>query len=123
MKVLVIEDDQTTAEAIQLCLEIHRPDVTLKATASGLEGMRLFRSEPPDVVILDLGLDDIDGMDVLRMIRQLSDVPVLIVSARDELESLIMGKKLGADGYIVKPFGYSDFLSHLDKVTGRGKFG
>ncbi|MCL0056242.1 response regulator transcription factor [Dehalococcoidia bacterium] len=116
MKVLVIEDDVATVEAIRLCLEIHRPDTSATLTAKGIEGIELLRGEAPDVVILDLGLPDIDGIRVLEQIRQFSDVPVLIVSARDTQDSIVKGLELGAEDYIVKPFDYRDLLERLDNV-------
>ncbi|MCL0063976.1 response regulator transcription factor [Dehalococcoidia bacterium] len=116
MKVLVIEDDVATVEAIRLCLEIHRPDTSATLTAKGIEGIELLRGEAPDVVILDLGLPDIDGIRVLEKIRQFSDVPVLIVSARDTQDSIVKGLELGAEDYIVKPFDYRDLLERLDNV-------
>ncbi|MCL0029553.1 response regulator transcription factor [Dehalococcoidia bacterium] len=116
MKVLVIEDDVATVEAIRLCLEIHRPDTSATLTAKGIEGIELLRGEAPDVVILDLGLPDIDGITVLEKIRQFSDVPVLIVSARDTQDSIVKGLELGAEDYIVKPFDHRDLLERLDNV-------
>ncbi|MCL0064376.1 response regulator transcription factor [Dehalococcoidia bacterium] len=116
MKVLVIEDDVATVEAIQLCLEIHRPDTSATLTAKGIEGIELLRGEAPDVVILDLGLPDIDGIRVLEQIRQFSNVPVLIVSARDTQDSIVKGLELGAEDYIVKPFDHRDLLERLDNV-------
>ena len=116
MKVLVIEDDVATVEAIRLCLEIHRPDTSATLTAKGIEGIELLRGETPDVVILDLGLPDIDGIRVLEQIRQFSDVPVLIVSARDTQDSIVKGLELGAEDYIVKPFDHRDLLERLDNV-------
>ena len=116
MKVLLIEDDSATVEAIRLCFEIHRPGSIMVAATKGLEGIKAFSSEAPDVVIIDLGLDDIDGIEVLREIRQSSDVPILIVSARDEPESVAKGLDLGADEYIVKPFDHRDLLARLDNA-------
>jgi len=119
LKVLLIEDDSATVEAIRLCFEIHRPDAMIVAAAKGLEGIKLFSSEAPDAVIIDLGLDDIDGIEVLREIRHSSDVPVVIVSARDELESVAKAMELGADDYIAKPFDIRDLLTRLDNAMHR----
>jgi len=116
LKVLLIEDDPATVEAIQLCLEINRPDAALTFTARGLEGIELLRSEAPDVLILDLGLPDIDGIRVLEEIRPFSDIPVLIVSARDTQDSIVKGLELGAEDYIVKPFNYQDLLTRLEGI-------
>ncbi len=116
MKVLVIEDDGSTMEAIRLCLAIHRPETAVTFTERGIEGIERLRSESPDVVILDLGLPDIDGIMVLEEIRRLSAVPVLIVSARDTQESIVKGLELGAEDYIVKPFKYQDLLTRLEVI-------
>jgi len=116
VKVLLIEDNSATVEAIRLCFEIHRPGAIMVVATKGLEGIKVFSSEAPDVVIIDLGLDDVDGMEVLREIRQSSDVPILIVSARDEPESVAKGLDLGADDYIVKPFNHRDLLARLDNA-------
>ena len=119
MKALVIEDDAATVEAIRLCFEIHRPGAIIVAVAKGLEGIKVFISEAPDVVIIDLGLDDIDGIKVLREIRHSSDVPILIVSARDEPESVAEGLELGADDYVIKPFDIGDLFARLDNAMHR----
>ena len=119
LKVLLIEDDSATVEVIRLCFETHRPDTVMVAAAKGLEGIKLFSSEAPDAVIIDLGLDDIDGTEVLQEIRHSSDVPILIVSARGESESVAKALELGADDYIVKPFDHRDLLARLDNAMHR----
>lgn len=121
LKVLLIEDDYTTAQVIRLYLETHRPNVILMTARSALEGVMLFGRENPDMVILDLGLPDVDGIEVLKQIRRSSDVPILIASVRDEPESLNLGMQKGADDYIVKPFDHNDFLIRFDKVSRRSR--
>jgi two-component system KDP operon response regulator KdpE len=121
LKVLVIEDDPATVAAIRLCLEIHRSDTSVTLVAKGIEGIELLRGESPDVVILDLGLPDIDGLRVLEEIRQFSNVPVLIVSARDTQQAIVKGLEVGAEDYIVKPFEYRDLLERLDNVIRRSQ--
>jgi len=79
----------------------------------------LFGRENPDVVILDLGLPDVDGIEVLKQIRRSSDVPILIASVRDEAESVTAGMQHGADDYVVKPFDYNDFVARFNKVSQR----
>lgn len=118
MKILIIEDDVATIEAIRLCLEIHRSNISVTFTPKGIEGIQLLRRESPDVVILDLGLPDLDGISVLEQVRQFSQVPVLIVSARDTQHSIVRALEIGAEDYIVKPFNYQDLLKRLDNVTG-----
>jgi two-component system KDP operon response regulator KdpE len=121
LKILVIEDDLVTVEAIRLCLEIYRPDTFVIWTPKGREGIELVRGESPDVVILDLGLPDINGMTALKEIRHFSNVPFLIVSARDTQELIVEGLELGAEDYIVKPFDYRDLLERLDNVIRRSQ--
>lgn len=116
MKVLLIEDDQTTVDAIQLCFEIYWPESTLTTVVKGLEGIESLKQKGPDVVILDLGLPDIDGLTLLEEIRRFSSVPILIVSARDTQESIVKGLELGAEDYIVKPFNYQDLLTRLENI-------
>ncbi|MFP4641332.1 MAG: response regulator transcription factor [Dehalococcoidia bacterium] len=116
MKVLLVEDDATTVEAVQVCLDIHRPDATMISTEKGSEALELLKQESPDVVILDLGLPDMDGIEVLENIRHTSTTPVLIISGRDTQNSLTAGLDLGAEDYIVKPIHYLDFLSRLNHV-------
>jgi len=84
-----------------------------------LKGIELFSSGAPDAVLIDLGLDDIDGIEVLQEMRHSSDVPILIVSARDEPEPVAKALKLGTDDYIVKPFNYRDLLARLDTAMHR----
>lgn len=121
MKVLLIEDDYATAQVIQLYLETQRPNIILVKAQSALEGVMLFGKENPDIVILDLGLPDVDGIEVLKQIHRSSDVPILVASVRDEPESLNLAMQRGADDYIVKPFDYNDFLERFDRVCQRSR--
>lgn len=116
MKVLLIEDDPETIEAVRLCFEICRPDMTLVSARKGLEGIKLFQSQTPDVVMVDLGLDDMDGLEVIREIRRSSKVPILVVSARSEPTVVPRVTALGANDFVVKPFHYQDLLARLDNA-------
>ena len=108
MKVLVVEDSPEVVEAVRLCFELRWPGVEVVSTALGNEGVGLVEAESPDVVILDLGLPDIDGLDVLKEIRSFSEVAVLILTVRDDEFSKVKGLELGADDYVVKPFNHID---------------
>ncbi|NQT05809.1 MAG: response regulator, partial [Dehalococcoidia bacterium] len=77
MKILIIEDDRAIVEAISLTLQLNWPDTILLSTHLGEEGIELFQSENPDAIILDLGLPDISGFEVLKRIRLFSEVPIL----------------------------------------------
>lgn len=85
----------------------------------GEQGLRLAESESPDVVILDLGLPDADGFEVLRALRMFSLAPVLIVTARGDEVSRVKGLEMGADDYIVKPFSHTELLARIKAVSRR----
>ncbi len=117
MKILMIEDDKTTVEIIKLTLEVQDPKSVLTSKVKGREGLESVRSEPFDVVVLDLGLPDIDGMNVLKELRGFSKIPVLIVSARHDPEVITSALDMGAQDYILKPFNFNSLLSRLKDVT------
>lgn len=119
MRILLIEDDDNIVEAISLALKIRWPDVLLTATDLGEEGVELAFSETPDVVILDLGLPDISGFEVLKRIRQHSSVPVLILTVKSEETDIVKGLEWGADDYMVKPFRQMELLARVQTVMRR----
>ena len=100
--ILVIEDDQTIQNFIKISLKTKGYRYVL--AEDGLTGISLFYANNPDMVLLDLGLPDMDGMEVLRQIRQESETPVIIVSARGQEKEKVGALDEGADDYIVKPF-------------------
>ena len=121
MKVLLVEDDPQIIETVALILELRWPDASLVSTFFGEKGVELVKKEAPDVVILDLGLPDIDGFQVLRQIRTFSDVPVVILTVMGAEVDKIKGLELGADDYIVKPFSAGEFLARVKALLRRKK--
>ena len=119
MKLLIVEDDEEIIEAITLAFQIRWPEARIVSTQSGVKGIDLVASELPDIVVLDLGLPDISGFDVLRSIRQFSQVPVIIVTVRAEEADIIKGLEWGADDYIVKPFRQLELLARIKAQTRR----
>ena len=119
MKVLIIEDDREIVEVISLAFQIRWPEVKLVSTHLGEKGVGLVESEKPDVVILDLGLPDISGYDVLKEIRAFSTVPILILTVRGEEVDVVRGLEWGADDYMVKPFRQLELLSRIRALTRR----
>ena len=119
MKVLIIENDQGIIEAISLAFQIRWPEAKLISTNLGEKGIDLVGSENPDVVILDLGLDDISGFEALKRIRLFSNVPVLILTVRSDEADIIKGLEWGADDYVVKPFRQLELLSRIRALTRR----
>ena len=102
-KVLVVEDEKSISNFIVAILNANNYDVVTART--GQEAYSLITSCCPDVVILDLGLPDMDGMDVLKAVREWSILPIIVVSARTNERDKVEALDLGADDYITKPFG------------------
>ncbi|MFC1899867.1 response regulator transcription factor [Chloroflexota bacterium] len=119
MKVLIIEDDREIVEVISLAFEIRWPEVSLISTHLGNRGVELVESEHPDIVILDLGLPDTNGFNVLKEIRSFSEIPILILTVRGEETDIVRGLEWGADDYMVKPFRQLEFLSRVRALTRR----
>jgi len=112
-KVLVIEDDQEIVDSISLAFGKDWPEAALISTRMGEEGIELVETQEPDIVILDLGLPDIDGLEVLRSIRLFSAVPVVVLTVRGEERDVTRGLDCGANDYITKPFRKMELLSRL----------
>jgi DNA-binding response OmpR family regulator len=116
-RVLVIEDDRDIALGIQVVLTRSGFDVT--GAADGREGLRAFHRMHPDLVILDIGLPALDGWSVLERIRDLSDVPVLILTAHGQESEKVRGLHGGADDYITKPFGNAELAARVATLLRR----
>lgn len=119
MKVLLIEDSSEIVDVVTITLQLRWAEVTLISTFLGNEGVRLAKTEHPDLIMLDLGLPDIDGFQVLRQIRDFSDVPVVILTVRGEEMDKIKGLELGADDYITKPFSPGELLARMKALLRR----
>jgi DNA-binding response OmpR family regulator len=116
-RVLVVEDDEDIAQALQRSLRMEGYEVRVALDgAAGLEAAHTF---VPDLVILDLGLPKVDGIDVARGMREQDDVPILILTARDALESRVEGLDAGADDYLVKPFERQELLARMRALLRR----
>ena len=114
MRVLLVEDDDAIAEPLATGLRRDGFDVTRVATAAAAVEQRGF-----DVVLLDLGLPDRDGYDLCRDLRSRSDVPIIVVTARSDEVDRVLGLELGADDYVVKPFGFRELVARIRAVTRR----
>ncbi|MFC1967755.1 response regulator transcription factor [Chloroflexota bacterium] len=113
MKLLIIEDDEEIIEAISLALQIRWPEAQVISTRYGRKGIEQVESEQPDLVILDLGLPDTNGFDVLRKIRTFSVIPIIILTVRAEEADIIKGLEWGADDYMIKPFRQLELLARI----------
>ncbi|MFI6027500.1 response regulator transcription factor [Amycolatopsis magusensis] len=117
MRVLLVEDDDGVADALTESLG-GRGHVVTRA-ARGADA--LTRHGDADLLLLDLGLPDTDGLDVLRRIRQVSAVPVVVLTARDDERSVVSGLRLGADDYLTKPVRLAELLARMDAVARRAR--
>jgi DNA-binding response OmpR family regulator len=117
VRLLIVEDDNRVASALAGVMTRH--GFTVFRAATGAEA--LTRSREADVVLLDLGLPDMDGFDVCRRIRAGSDIPVIVVSARADLSARVHGLNLGADDYMVKPVSGAELVARIHAVTRRGR--
>jgi two-component system KDP operon response regulator KdpE len=111
IKVMVVDDEPAILRFLKPALEANGYDVS--AAASVEDATRRIAREPPDIVVLDLGLPDGDGKDVIRRVRQWSNVPIVVLSARDREAEKIEALDIGADDFINKPFGVGELMARL----------
>jgi DNA-binding response OmpR family regulator len=116
-RVLVIEDDPDIALSVRTVLG--RSGFEVRAASEGRDGLRLFHSERPDIVILDVGLPEMDGWTVLERIRELSEVPVLMLTSHGQEADKVRGLRGGADDYVTKPFGNAEFVARVQALLRR----
>jgi two-component system, OmpR family, KDP operon response regulator KdpE len=119
--VMLIEDDARIRSAVSRTLEDRGHAV--RSASAGLPGLQQIVDDPPDVVVLDLGLPDIDGREVLKMIRAVSAVPVIVATARDDDLEIIETLDQGADDYLVKPFSAENLDARIRAVLRRSQAG
>jgi len=119
MKVLIVEDNPEISTAIGVSMQIRWSDAQIITTHFGERGVEMVETEKPDIVILDLGLPDISGYEVLKRIRLFSGVPVLILTVRSEEDDIVKGLEYGADDYMVKPFRKLELLSRVQALMRR----
>jgi DNA-binding response OmpR family regulator len=116
-RVLVVEDDEAIAQVLQRSLRLDGYEV--KIAGDGVTALSEAHAFLPDLVILDLGLPRMDGIEVARRLRSSDDVPILVLTARDAVESRVEGLDAGADDYLVKPFERQELLARLRALLRR----
>lgn len=119
MKILLIEDSPEIVKGVTLTFKLRWPDATVMSSDEGEKGISLVEEESPDIIILDINLPDMTGFDVLEAIRTFSDVPVVVLTVRDDQMDELKGLELGADDYIVKPFSPANLLTRVGAVLRR----
>jgi len=116
-KITLVDDDENIVTSVSLALESHGHEV--KAYFDGASGLAALENEPPDLAILDVKMPRMDGMEVLRRLRRTSDVPVIILTSKDEEIDEILGFNLGADDYMHKPFSQRLLIERVKAVLRR----
>ncbi len=120
-KILVIDDEPDVARAIRLTITLQEPQWEVLEAHSGEEGLLLADKEAPDLILLDLMMPDMSGYDVLQELRRFSNVPVIILTVQDDELDKVRGLELGADDYIVKPFGHLELMARIRSVLRRAE--
>jgi two-component system OmpR family response regulator len=116
-RVLVVEDDQTLSGVLKYNLS--KEGYAVLNAANGVEALEVARSENPDIILLDLMLPKLDGLEVCRILRKESSVPILMLTAKSEEVDRVVGLELGADDYMVKPFGVRELMARVRAMLRR----
>ena len=119
MKILIIDDSPSVREVVSLAFELHWPDANVLAAESGETGLMILETENPQLMILDIKLPGIDGYDVLKATRLVSDVPIIMLTAIDEEIGATRALDMGAEDYLTKPFSHLVLLARAQAVLRR----
>jgi len=121
LKVVVIDDSPEIIEVVSLCFQLRWSNAELSSAPTGSEGLELVEAVSPDIVILDIGLPDMEGFEVLKEIRRFSQVPVIMLTVRAEDTDVARGLEMGADDYITKPFSHIELVARVQAVLRRSQ--
>ena len=121
MKILVVDDEPDVIKVIAMSFRMQQPAWEVISAEDGPAALDLLEQEHPDVVLLDIGLPDMSGFEVLKSIRLFSDVPVIMLTVRDDELSKVQGLELGADDYVTKPFSHLELLARVRAVLRRAQ--
>ena len=121
MKVVVVDDSPDIIEVVSLCFQLRWSNAELSSASTGSEGLELIEAESPDIVILDIGLSDMEGFEVLKEIRRFSQVPVIMLTVRAEDTDVARSLEMGADDYITKPFSHIELVARVQAVLRRSQ--
>ncbi len=121
MKILVVDDDPNILDAVTVGFQLQWQDSEVIPAADGDAGLRAFYEHDPDIVVLDVAMPGKTGFEVLQEIRRVSDIPVIMLTARGEEMDQVRGLELGADDYVVKPFSHLALLARIKAVLRRAE--
>lgn len=111
LRALIVEDEPAYVEALEVALE--KEGFSIHSATDGRSGLNAVREDPPDIVLLDLMLPEMSGLDVLRRIRDHSDIPVIVLSAKDAESDVVTALELGADDYLTKPYSVRELIARI----------
>jgi two-component system, OmpR family, response regulator len=116
-RILVVDDEPNIRDVI--CFALERAGMTTATAGNGAQAMMAFRSGKTDLIVLDIGMPDTDGLDVCRQIRKTSSIPILFLSARDEEIDRVLGLEIGGDDYVTKPFSPRELVARVKTILKR----
>ncbi len=119
MKILIVDDEADVIKVVTLSFNLQQPDWQVLSARNGETALELVDREHPDLVLLDVAMPGMDGFQVLKEIRQFSDLPVIMLTAKDDELSKVTGLERGADDYITKPFSHLELLARVRTVLRR----
>ena len=119
MKILIVDDDPDVVEVVNLCFNLRWPEAEVHSADNGEAALAIIEREKPDFVLLDIVLPGMDGFHTCQEIRQFSDVPIVMLSAKDAEVDKVRGLEMGADDYITKPFSHLELLARVRAVVRR----
>jgi DNA-binding response OmpR family regulator len=121
MKILVVDDEPDVIKVIAMSFRMQQPAWEVISAQDGLEALEMLDRERPNVVLLDIGLPEMNGFEVLNSIRLFSDIPVIMLTVRDDELGKVQGLELGADDYVTKPFSHLELLARVRAVLRRAQ--
>ena len=121
MKILAIDDDEDIRQVVSSAFDMYWQGSRVLLASSGSHGLQLLKEQSPEFVILDLGLPDIDGIELCQRIQGLYGVPIVILTVRDQEENVVKGLKAGAADYMTKPFSAKELVARVWAVARRHK--
>jgi two-component system, OmpR family, response regulator len=116
-RILAVDDDLHIREVIRVALR--KAGMTVTEARDGKEGLARFAADGPDLIILDIGMPELDGLEVCRQIRRTSDVPILFLTARDDEIDRVLGLEMGGDDYVTKPFSPRELIARVNVILRR----
>jgi len=119
MRILAVDDEPEVVDVVRLCFNLRWPEAEVLAAGTGQEALTAVEEQAPDLVLLDIMLPDMDGFEVCEEVRRFSDVPIIMLTARDAEVERVRGLEMGADDYITKPFSHLELLARSRAVLRR----